>query len=287
MALDRDGCDGRGRERRGRLVLSLKGAKAADGSKAAAPDTESVSSADQASVVATVRLSPGGITRTCTQIGSVHPYEQADLFAKVSGYLAKLHVNYGDRVKKGQVLAEIDDPEVVADAEKAAADVRQAKAAVSQAEAFIEAAKADRDATASGVEQSVAEVDRYTSMKNYHAKKFARYRDLVQNRAIPQQIADEEEEGYESAQANEAASRKAVLKAKADLIAAGMRVKKAEADLEEATPMSPWPKRSATAPTSWSAIRKSFRRMMALSPSETCFPVPSSARRRKEEPSHC
>ena len=212
----------------------LKGAKAADGSKAAAPDTESVSSADQASVVATVRLSPGGITRTCTQIGSVHPYEQADLFAKVSGYLAKLNVNYGDRVKKGQVLAEIDDPEVVADAEKAAADVRQAKAAVSQAEAFIEAAKADRDATASGVEQSVAEVDRYTSMKNYHAKKFARYRDLVQNRAIPQQIADEEEEGYESAQANEAASRKAVLKAKADLIAAGARVKKAEADLEEA-----------------------------------------------------
>ena len=128
----------------------VKGAKAADGATAAARDQATEASTDQPSVVATVRLSPGGITRTCTQIGSVHPYEQADLYAKVSGYLAKLHVNYGDRVTKGQVLAEIDDPEVVADAAKAAADVRQAKAAVSQAEAFIEAAKADRDATASG-----------------------------------------------------------------------------------------------------------------------------------------
>lgn len=184
--------------------------------------------------VETIHISKGGITRTSTQIGSVHPYEQADLHAKISGYLSKLYVNYGDRVKKGKVLAEIDDPEVAADAVKAAADVRQAVAAVAQTEAFIEAAKADRDATASAVDQAAAEVDRFTSMKKYHAKKFARYRELVQNKAIPQQIADEEEEGYDSALSNEMASRKAVLKIKADLIAAGARVKKSQADLEEA-----------------------------------------------------
>jgi HlyD family secretion protein len=184
--------------------------------------------------VETVRLSRGGITRTCTQIGSVHPYEEADLYAKVSGYLEKLNVNYGDRVTLDQVLAEIYDPEVVADAEKATADVRQAKAAVEQAEAFIEAAKADRDATASAVEQASAEVDRFTSMKSYHEKKFDRYKRLVQSKAIPQEIADEEEESYESTKANELASRKGVLKARADLIAANARVKKAEADLDEA-----------------------------------------------------
>lgn len=189
---------------------------------------------DDPVAVATAHLSRGGITRTSTQIGSVHPYEEADLYAKVSGYLAKLNVNYGDRVKRDQVLAEIDDPEVVADAEKAVADVRQATAAVAQAEAFIEAAKADRDATASAVEQAAAEVDRYTSMKTLHGKKFERYKRLVQSKAIPQDIADEEEEGYDSAKANELASRKAVLKAKADLIAAAARVKKAEADLDEA-----------------------------------------------------
>jgi HlyD family secretion protein len=185
-------------------------------------------------LVETVHLSKGGITRTSTQIGSVHPYEEADLYAKVSGYLEKLYVNYGDRVKHDQVLAEIFDPEVVADAEKATADVRQAKAAVKQAEAFIEAAKADRDATASAVDQAMAEIDRYRSMTTYHEKKYERYKRLVVSKAIPQEIADEEEESYESSKANELAARKGVLKAKADLIAANARVKKAEADLDEA-----------------------------------------------------
>jgi HlyD family secretion protein len=184
--------------------------------------------------VETARLTQGGITRTSTQIGSVQPFEEADLYAKISGYLSVLKVDYGDHVKREQLLAEVDDPEVVKDAEKAAADVEQAKAAVAQAEAFVETAKADRDASASAVEQAIAEVERYVSMTSYHGKKFARYKELVQSRAIPQNIADEEEESYESARASEVASRKAVLNAKAQLVAAGARVKKAEADLAEA-----------------------------------------------------
>ncbi|MCA1685982.1 MAG: efflux RND transporter periplasmic adaptor subunit, partial [Planctomycetia bacterium] len=209
-------------------------ARTATGSAENDHDGGQAEATGEAVAVATVHLSPGGITRTSTQIGSVHPYEEADLYAKVSGYLVKLHVNYGDRVKSKQVLAEIDDPEIAADAVKAAADVRQAEAAVAQAEAFVEAAKADRDASASAVEQSIAEVERYTSMRSYHTKKYTRYQNLVKDKAIPQQIADEEEEGLESARANELASRKAVLKVKADLIAAEARVKKARADLDEA-----------------------------------------------------
>jgi len=172
--------------------------------------------------------------RTSTQIGSVQPYEEADLFAKVSGYLSKLHVDYGDHVKQNQLLAEIDDPEIIKEAEQAAADVQQAKAAVAQAEAFIESAKADCEASGTAIEQAVAEVDRYTSMRSFHEKKFARYKNLVAKQALPQQIADEEEESYESARSSELASRKAVLNAKAQYAAAAARVKKAEADLTEA-----------------------------------------------------
>lgn len=204
--------------------------RAAEGSE----DSPKGGSSDEAISVETVRLSKGGITRTSTQIGSVHPYEEADLYAKVSGYLSKLNVNYGDRVKRDQVLAEIDDPEIVADAEKAAADVCQAKAAVAQALAFIEAAKAESVATASGVQVAVAEVGRYVSMSSFHSKKYERYKKLVKNQAIPQEIADEEEESYESARSNEHASKQSVLKAKADLVASQARVKKAEADLDEA-----------------------------------------------------
>ena len=207
---------------------------AAETGEASRTATHAGAAAGQPVAVKTTRLSKGGLTRTSTQIGSVHPYETADLYAKVSGYLAELHVNYGDRVKKGQVLAVIDDPEIVADAEKAEADLRQAKAAVSQAEAFLEVTHADRDAATSAVQQMTAEVERYTSMAHYHAKKFERYKKLVQNKAVPQEIADEEEESYESARSNEHAAQQAVLKSKADLIAANARIKKADADLEEA-----------------------------------------------------
>ncbi|WP_422926304.1 efflux RND transporter periplasmic adaptor subunit [Singulisphaera sp. PoT] len=189
---------------------------------------------EQVVPVETTHTSPGGIMRLSTQIGSVHPYEEADLYAKVSGYLSKLYVDYGDRVKQDQVIAEIDDPEIVKESERAAADVEQAKAAVVQSEAFIESAKADRDAAGTAIEQAAAEVDRYTSMRTFHEKKFARYNQLVSKRAIPQQIADEEEESYESARSSEVASHKAVLNAKAQFNAAAARVKKAEADLTEA-----------------------------------------------------
>lgn len=208
-------------------------ARAAHASPGGGGQTEGKAPTDPVQV-ATVRTARGGIVRTSTQIGSVAPYEDADLYAKVSGYLATLHADYGDHVKRDQLLVEIDDPEVIEDARKADADVAQAKAAVAQADAFIESAKADREASSSAVEQAVAEVERFVSMRNFHAKKLARYKELVKGRAIPQQIADEEEESFESARASELASRKAVLNSRAQLVAAGARVKKAEADREEA-----------------------------------------------------
>src|SRR6202045_5060755 len=39
-------------------------------------------------------------------------FEEADLFAKVSGYLSDVRVDIGDHVKAGQVLAVIDIPEL-------------------------------------------------------------------------------------------------------------------------------------------------------------------------------
>ncbi len=211
-----------------------EGVNPINASPAGRGDSVTGSSSENPIPVETIRLMKGGILRTSAQIGSVHPWAEADLYAKISGYLKTQHVDYGDRVKKDQLLAEIDDPEVITDEVKAAADVEQSQAAVAQALAFIDSAKADREAASTSVEQSIAEVGRYVSMSSYHSKKFARYKELVQNKAIPQQIADEEEESYDSAKASELASRKAVLNARAQLLAADARVKKAEADLAEA-----------------------------------------------------
>src|SRR5262249_11729729 len=43
---------------------------------------------------------------------TLEAFETADLFAKVTGYLSDVHVDIGDHVKAGQVLAVIDIPEL-------------------------------------------------------------------------------------------------------------------------------------------------------------------------------
>ncbi len=49
--------------------------------------------------------------QTVTVLASVTPYSQATLYAKVSGYLAKVLVDKGDHVKAGQLLATIESQE--------------------------------------------------------------------------------------------------------------------------------------------------------------------------------
>ncbi|GAC1473263.1 MAG: efflux RND transporter periplasmic adaptor subunit [Isosphaeraceae bacterium] len=184
--------------------------------------------------VETTHTTAGGIIRTSTQTGSIHAYEEADLFAKVSGYLKVLHVDYGDRVKKGQLLAEIEDPEIIKDADRAAAALLQAKAAVKQAEARVTTAQADKKAADAGVDQAKADIDRYISMKKYRQRVLRRHKDLVAKQAIPQEVADEDEEHYEASVSAERSSRAAEVTARAHAAAAQAKVEQARADLAEA-----------------------------------------------------
>ena len=57
-----------------------------------------------------VRPKPGGIQRTIQQPASIHAFESVDLYAMISGYLKTQRVDIGSRIKKGEVLAEINVP---------------------------------------------------------------------------------------------------------------------------------------------------------------------------------
>jgi membrane fusion protein (multidrug efflux system) len=56
------------------------------------------------------------------------PYESADLFAKVQGFVRAMKVDLGDRVKKGQTLAVIEAPEVNSRFAESEAALQSAKA---------------------------------------------------------------------------------------------------------------------------------------------------------------
>jgi len=62
--------------------------------------------------VAVVPAWQGPAVRKLTLVGEALPDKQATLYSKVSGYLSRIAVDVGDRVKAGQFIAEIQSPEI-------------------------------------------------------------------------------------------------------------------------------------------------------------------------------
>jgi multidrug efflux pump subunit AcrA (membrane-fusion protein) len=87
--------------------------------------------------------SKGQTFATIVVPATIHAFFVADLYAKDTGYISKVNADIGDYVKKGQVLAVIDDPELQAQFDKAEAAVQQAKAALEVAKRRIAAMQAD------------------------------------------------------------------------------------------------------------------------------------------------
>lgn len=60
--------------------------------------------------------------------GDVQPYQEASLYARTSGYLRRWYADIGTHVQSGQLLAEIDAPEVDAELRQARSDAATASA---------------------------------------------------------------------------------------------------------------------------------------------------------------
>ncbi len=122
--------------------------------------------------------------------GSIEAFEQATLYAKVAGYLKRIKVDIGDRVRKGAILAEIDVPEMASEYEAAAAEVQRAEASVANAEAELVRARAE-------VELKKLTYERLKSVRDQEPD------------VLPQQNVDEAKAQYEvsSAQVRVAESK--------------------------------------------------------------------------------
>ena len=68
------------------------------------------------------------LKKTVELPGELLPYEQTDLYAKISGFVRTMKVDIGDRVHKGQTLAIIEAPEVNTKFAEAGYSIQAAKA---------------------------------------------------------------------------------------------------------------------------------------------------------------
>src|ERR1700735_3535929 len=69
-------------------------------------------SAASATTVAVVKVTRHNLTDRLEIASEFLPYQEIDVYAKVSGYVQKLYVDWGTHVKKGQILADLEIPEL-------------------------------------------------------------------------------------------------------------------------------------------------------------------------------
>jgi len=98
-----------------------------DGHKAAADDA---ANAPQAAVV---KVSRGNIADSLEIASEFQPFQEVDVYAKVSGYIQKLYVDYGTRVKQGQLLAVLEIPELQQQLQQDEASVRRSNQELTRA----------------------------------------------------------------------------------------------------------------------------------------------------------
>ncbi|HTX17003.1 MAG TPA: efflux RND transporter periplasmic adaptor subunit [Candidatus Baltobacteraceae bacterium] len=87
----------------------------------------------------------GDIARTVVATGQIEPLTKVEVKSKASGIVERLLVDAGDRVKAGQVLAELDK--------------EQLQAAVGEAQANLEAAQATKQAAAASYQKDLVDAE--------------------------------------------------------------------------------------------------------------------------------
>ena len=194
---------------------------------------------DTAKGVGTMRVEvshprPGGLERKLVQVCSVHAFEHAKLFTKVSVFLKVQNVDIGDRVKKDHLLDEIDVPEIHKAVDQAAAALDQTKANVKVADAKIRSAQSLKKASEAMVEQARSMVATKTAYRDYRSKQLERIRGLVARNAVEEKLLDEAQDQFEASVADEKTVQAAVLTAQADLASKQALIEQAQADLIEA-----------------------------------------------------
>lgn len=150
-------------------------------------DAEPAAVVDAASPTAGVaKVTREDLFKQVTLSAEFRPYEEVELHAKVSGYVKDITVDIGDKVKAGQLLAELEVPELkdqldsaLASAQKAEADYTNASLIYNRlksvneahpnlvAEQELDTAEANAHTTAAAVAAAHAGVEKYQTLIAY------------------------------------------------------------------------------------------------------------------------
>ena len=160
----------------------------------------------------------GDLARSVVATGKIEPLAKVEIKSKASGIVKKIYFDYGDWVKQGQVLVELDKEEL-------AARVREASAALGATEAAVEAA------------QAMAEKNRVEAQGPdlpFLKANMERSRELRAQGLISVSICEEAEKAYQLALNRQMTGLRSVTVSQAEVTRARAQVAQAKAFLERA-----------------------------------------------------
>jgi len=91
------------------------------------------------------KVERGDLAKSVVATGKIEPITKVEIKSKASGIVKKLDVDAGDKVKRGQVLAELDREEIAARVAQARAQLQASDASLHASEADLERAKVDAE----------------------------------------------------------------------------------------------------------------------------------------------
>jgi RND family efflux transporter MFP subunit len=130
--------------------------------------------------------------------GNIQPVTEAPILARAEGYVRRRYADIGDRVTAGQLLAEVEAPDLDQQVRQAQAAVEQAQADLARASAALEQGRAN---------ESIAKVTA------------TRWDNLVRRGAVSKQENDQYQAQYQAQAANVRALERAVDAAKGNIAA--------------------------------------------------------------------
>ena len=91
------------------------------------------------------KVEKGDLAKSVVATGKIWPITQVEVKSKATGIVKKLYVEYGDKVKKGQLLAELDRDEMQAQVDQARAQLEASTASLNSTRADLVRAKVDAE----------------------------------------------------------------------------------------------------------------------------------------------
>ena len=190
--------------------------------------------ANRLKVVSLVKPTVRTVRQTTTQPAIVHAWQQAEIYAKVSGYLQDLKADIGHELKQGETLAVIAIPEIQKARSTQAAEIKRLRAVEQRHEVEKTLAIANRQAAVADHEQSDALVQQANAQLVADTKALERVKKLVADKSVAARLLDEAEKTFVAANAALTATIAARSSAKSQIAVAAARIKFAEADAKAA-----------------------------------------------------